>query len=197
MDLLEGGRKLSYSNNSNAMANIMVAPINIVDWSALLPFLLNLTLRTFQVRLYLKRSIYVLTLDINVHHCKVHSTRVVCSAPVFSILSSVDVSDVQWVSVDVLTSRDFCPQYSWITNTCSHITVHFHIVTFFDNFIFGLLHRCQDCQIQSNVQYQLYMFLAWHDIHLGRCFNVRRKIDSRLTLQWLSCFMLIKKMIIW
>lgn len=133
----------------NIEHNVLIT-ISVV-WSALWPFLINLSLKTFQVM----QSCYVLTLHINIHLCRAHSTSVVCSAHVFSSLSSVDVSDVQWVSFDMLTSCDVCPQYSWRRNTCSHITVQLHIVTFFDNSIFGLFHRCRNCKTQSNVLIKL------------------------------------------
>ena len=104
-------------------------------------FLLNLN---FQLKMHLKTSNCILTLHINVHHCRYFSTSVVCSALVISSLSSVDVSDVQWVFLDVLIRRDICPHFSRIRITCSRNTVLFHIVTFYDVFIFNLLHRCWD-----------------------------------------------------
>ena len=113
---------------------------HFVNCLAPMPFLINL----FQLKVYVKRSNCLLTLHINVHQCRVLSTSVVCSTPVISSLSSVDVNDCQWVSLDMLIRRDVCPQKSWIRNTFSRPTVHCHIITFCDIFIFDLLHRCWD-----------------------------------------------------
>ena len=120
-------------------------PLNTTTWCkhfvnclALPPFLLH----PLHLKAHVKRSNYILTLHINVHHCRCLSTSVVCGALVFSSLSSVDVSDVQWVFLDMFTSLEICPHNSWIRNACSYITVHFHSVTFCDNFIFNLLYRC-------------------------------------------------------
>ena len=111
----------------------------------------TLFIKLFQLQGHVKRSNCVLTLHINVHHCRCLSTSVVCSALVLSSLSSVDVSDVQWVSLDVLTRCDICPHNSWIRITCNSITVLFHIVTFCDVFIFNLLHRGWDWKRKSDV----------------------------------------------